>query len=283
MSNTITQPNDDVAALTHLSFSRETFLDLMIRFQLSHSFVRTILRGDADFSCTTERTSAPALQPLQSKHHPFFLINAPNELEDYNMRMDHAFSRDLAMSASGNTKTAMSYALFHGCDEQDVGVLIDWLSLTGDSVGHPLLLPALFAEMQLRRHRRFTKKNWKTLVTQYAQTGQYGGTKQGDSLDYEKATREVLTMHQSTGFLEKDLVQFRRRLSQMKALLTKIAGDVPESQRKFIAKEGTRIGERLDEMINEYESLIAECRRVTEGASLLTGAVGSPPRFPYSP
>ena len=98
------------------------------------------------------------------------LRNVPNLNPVFNMRMDDAWSRDFAMAASANVRTTISFALFHGCDEQDVEVHVNWLGLATESAGHQMFLSALFAEMQLRRYKRLAKKNWKTLVTQYAQT-----------------------------------------------------------------------------------------------------------------
>lgn len=86
------------------------------------------------------------------------------------MRMDKSWPRDLAMSASAEVGTSMTYALFHGCDEQDVKSSTEWLQMTAYSVGHPLLLPALFAELQLRRHKRLAQDNWRKLVALYSHT-----------------------------------------------------------------------------------------------------------------
>lgn len=201
------------------------------------------------------------------------------------MRMDNAWSRDLAMSASTNMMTGMTYALLHGCDEQDVEVLTDWLKMTERSAGHPTLLPALFAELQLRRHKRLTRDNWSKLTTLYAHTGQYRsptsgpqpGSLQEDTFDYDNTTREVLRMYQDTGFLEKSLLNFQRKLKQMLAKLTVIGITMPEARKDFIITESTRIGERLEEIIDDYEGLIAKCKLITDGASLLTEAVRSSP------
>ena len=197
------------------------------------------------------------------------------------MRMDNSWSRDLAMAASANIGTGMTYALFHGCDEQDVKVLMDWLKITICSAGHPLLLPAFFAELQLRRHKRLTRNNWSKLITLYAHTGQYRNHSPGaqpaslqkDAFDYDNTTREVLGMYQDTGFLETGLTKLRRGLKQMEGQLAAIRITVPETQADFIAKESVRIGDRLEEMMDDYEGLIAECRLITDGASLLNNAV----------
>ena len=194
--------------------------------------------------------------------------------------MDNSWSRDLAMSAAANAATGMAYALFHGCDEQDVKILTDWLNMTTHSAGHPLLLPALFAELQLRRHKRLTRDNWSKLVTLYAHTGQYGSHAPGarpvalqDTLDYDKTTREVLGMYQDTGFLEKGLVKFRRGLKQMVSQSAVIKTTVPEARTDFIVKESARVGNRLEEMMDDYEALIAECKLITDGTSQLNNAV----------
>ncbi|CAF9923504.1 hypothetical protein IMSHALPRED_005945 [Imshaugia aleurites] len=185
------------------------------------------------------------------------------------------------MSASANVGTGMTYALFHGCDEQDVKVLTDWVKMTTYSAGHPLLLPALFAELQLRRHKRLTRDNWSKLVTLYARTGQYGnrapGTQpaslQEDAFDYDNTTREVLGMYQDAGFLEKGLIKLRRWLKQMASQMEIIKTTVPEARTEFINMENARIGERLEEMMDDYEGLITECKLILDGASLLNNAV----------
>ncbi|CAF9910504.1 MAG: hypothetical protein ALECFALPRED_006613 [Alectoria fallacina] len=239
------QPNDPGAeTLSHLPFSRETFLEIMDHFHLSHSFVRTVLRGGLHFSSNI--LNAPPYP------HPF---------RCFNMRMDNSWSRDLAMAASANIGTGMTYALFHGCDEQDVKVLMDWLKITICSAGHPLLLPAFFAELQLRRQYRNHSP------------GAQPASLQKDAFDYDNTTREVLGMYQDTGFLETGLTKLRRGLKQMEGQLAAIRITVPETQADFIAKESVRIGDRLEEMMDDYEGLIAECRLITDGASLLNNAV----------
>ncbi len=197
------------------------------------------------------------------------------------MRMDNSWSRDLAMSASANVETGMTYALFHGCDEQDIKVLTDWLELMTHSAGHPMLLPAFFVELQLRRHKRLIRDNWSKLVTLYAQTGQYGnrapGTQpvslQRDAFDYDTTTREVLGMYQDTGFLEKGLVKFQGGLKLLVSQLDVIRSSVPEARKDFISTENARIAERLQEISNDYDALVIECKLITDGASLLNNAV----------
>ena len=197
------------------------------------------------------------------------------------MRMDNSWSRDLAMSASASVETGMTCALLHGCDEQDVKTLTDWLSMTTYSAGHPLFLPALFAELQLRRHKKLARDNWCKLVTLYANTGQYKNHSPGVqpvasyevAFDYDDTTREVLGMYQDTGFLEKSLTKYRRGLKKVVGQLAVIKTTMPEAQRDFIAGESTRIRERLEEMMGDYEELTAECKLVMDGASLLNSAV----------
>lgn len=185
------------------------------------------------------------------------------------------------MSASTNIETGMTYALIHGCDEQDVKVLTNWIKITTLSAGHPLLLPALFAELQLRRHKRLTHDNWNKLMTLYAHTGQYKDrapevqptSLQEDTFDYNKTTRQVLGLYQDTGFLEKGLMKVRRWLNQMTSQMEVIENTAPEARTEFIATENARIRERLKEMMDDYEGLIAECKLITDGASLLNNAV----------
>ena len=226
--------------LSHLPFSRETFLEVMDHLHLSPSFVRTVLRGVLHYSSNI-------LSGDFSSH----------SFKCFNMRMENWWPRDLAMSASTNIETGITYALFHGCDEQDFKILTDWLQMTTFLAGHPLLPPAFFAEMQLRRHKELARDNWSNLVTLYAHTGQYGtsapklqtSSSQDDSIDYDKTTRDVLEVYQSTGFLERDLVRFCRSLKQMARQLHGVDATVTQARKTLISGESIRIEDRLDEMI----------------------------------
>ena len=61
------QPNDPGAeTLSYLPFSRETFLELMDHFHLSHSFVRTVLRGTLHFSSNMSNID-PSSPPFRCK------------------------------------------------------------------------------------------------------------------------------------------------------------------------------------------------------------------------
>ena len=200
------------------------------------------------------------------------------------MRMDNSWSRDLAMSASADVGPSMNYAVFHGCDEQDEKVLRDWLKMTISSAGHPLLLPSLFAELQLKRHKTLTQDNWTKLVTLYADIGQYSkrapeaqaSSSGEDAFDYNNTTREALQMYQDTGFLEKGLMKIQKWLKRLMSQLDLIRTTAPDARKDFIAKENARIAERLEEILEEYEALSAECKLITDGASLLTNAVSYP-------
>ncbi|KAL9612390.1 MAG: hypothetical protein Q9167_003030 [Letrouitia subvulpina] len=185
------------------------------------------------------------------------------------------------MSASADVQTGMTYAIFHGCDKQDEKILLEWLKLTTFSAGHPLLLPSLFAELQLKRYLTLTRENWTRLVKLCADTGQYRKPSQQaqasppreDAFNYDNTTREILQMYQDTEFLVKDLTKIQNELKQMMGLLDLIRTAAPDTRKDFIARENARIGERLEEIVAEYDALLAECKLITDGASLLTNAV----------
>ena len=204
-----------------------------------------------------------------------------NTVPGFNMRMGSSWSKDLAMSASANVETGITCAILHGCEEQDVKVLAEWLELTACSAGHPMLLPALFAEMQLRRHKTLGWDSWKKLMTLYASTGQYDNPMidqqptrlPASQVDYDSTTKEVLRMHQNTGYLKPALAQSQKQLVQMVAAIDLIACEVPDGRRGYIDIEGARIRSRLEQMIDDYERLIGKSNLTTDGASILIGAV----------
>lgn len=251
----------------------------MDHFHLSRSFVRTVLRGTLHFSSYLDCNNAPR-HSYRCKFISIYVFSAYVHT-GFNMRMDGSWPRDLAMSSSTNIVTDMTYALFHGCDEDDVKILTDWLKITCQSAGHPMLLPAIFAELQLRRHKRSCRESWTKLVTLYAETGQYSDPlsevhplyKSRKPFTVNETTRQILGLYQDTGFLEKGLLKTHAGLDQMISQLHPPANTAPKPQQDFTISENARIRGRLQEISSDYQALIAECKVITDGTSLLNSAV----------
>ena len=79
------------------------------------------------------------------------------------MRTEKSLPKDLALSVSKN-KHGIICAFLHGCTPNRVAQLKDWLEHTKSSAGHPMLLPALLAEIQYTKHDRIQQRYFKSFL-----------------------------------------------------------------------------------------------------------------------
>ena len=278
MTDTATPPDKPGAAtLSHIPLSRQSFIRLIKKFRLSHSFIRTILRGTSYFSAI----NIPGSSPARGLSAIFIISSSMSDSPTgFNMRMSSGWPRDLAMSATANIENGLTSAIIHGCDQSDVEIIGEWLHFTKRSVAYPLLLPALFTELQLRRHKTMCKENSNSLVELYAKTGQYDESMLGKGLyshlaqdDYDSITKEVIRLHQKAGFLEQALSRAQKWLKQMVTQTDVITGAAREDRTTYIMAEGARLRDRLEEMIDIYDDLKGSCKLITDGASVMIAAV----------
>ena len=197
--------------------------------------------------------------------------------------MDNSWPRDLALSSSSSRSTGITCGIVHGCEHADVQTLIKWLQMLIPSAGHTTFLPSLFAELQLRRHKTIVRANWRKLVALYAEIGLYEenmtdsirDASQFGKSDYSDTTKQILRMHQDTCFLENSLTHCQRKLRQLASHVKDTAGMPSRRQMNLVTAEEARIKERLNDIVEDYDELHSKCRLITEGASILTGAVST--------
>lgn len=200
----------------------------------------------------------------------------------FNMRTDHSFSRDLALTTFSNLSTGQTFALIVGCDEYDKKALVEWLRLTTCSAGHPHHIPTLFAELQLRRYKALATEGWTKLLTIYADTGQFQnesrlpesnlGEMSFSSLG--NTTKILAGTYQSTGFLEESVSHFQRdMLALRKSMSVQIPTELAPVRKDFLIHQNKRINKRVEEMIGDCKGTLAECKMIIDGASLLVGII----------
>ena len=60
----------------------------------------------------------------------------------------------MALSATSFPEKGLTYAILYGCTNSLERTLLQSLRAVGDEASHPLLMPAIFAELELLRHTR---------------------------------------------------------------------------------------------------------------------------------
>jgi hypothetical protein len=179
---------------------------------------------------------------------------------------------DVLLSIATDEKTRISKGIIHGCTDDDMNLLIDWISLLGSEVFHPLLFPAIVLDFLRTKHCKRIDAQLSTLIEVSAATHQYDPKCEDFAHvnDYNLRTKEVVRLHQDTGDLAILFAQTRKQVEKLLQIMEKGECASPPN----VAEEcGTRIKEQLEDMLGIYDVLEQNCAHIREDCSMLMNAV----------
>jgi hypothetical protein len=139
-------------SLLNLPFSKETFHQICEQFQVHDSIVRALTRSDVPtFACDSVDMDGPA----QSKILPGFELLATTNLPVilvYSCRSSNSWDMDLALSATHYVHQGLTFAIVYGTTFNLEKRILERLRNVRAEAAHPMLLPGIFAEVELLRH-----------------------------------------------------------------------------------------------------------------------------------
>lgn len=200
------------------------------------------------------------------------------------MAYDISGNEDLAIAISWNLKAGLTYALILGCSDKDLKSIVNFITYSARSIGHPLLLLTIFADLQLKRFKDLHRKAYENvqLDIHRARLNRRDGpeviaVRQTTSTEppthYDNATREVLRNFQDSGFLGQAMLRFRAevvKVSQAVKSMTKTQKPAPQST--TLKSSGKQINDQLNHILGRYDVFIERNRLTTNEASLLMSA-----------
>ncbi|KAH7128293.1 hypothetical protein B0J11DRAFT_578520 [Dendryphion nanum] len=135
------QPKPRAKPARALPFSQDIFKIICDRFGVHRSTVRTITRQNVpSFSCEKVDMKGQAIV--------------------YNLRTPNSWPSDLALSATHYPSKAITFAIIYGTTPEIERDIVTRLQRANRSeVLHPLLIPGIIAELELRRHIRLVEKH----------------------------------------------------------------------------------------------------------------------------
>ncbi|KAF1850800.1 uncharacterized protein K460DRAFT_412448 [Cucurbitaria berberidis CBS 394.84] len=121
-----------------LPFSVETFKSICEQFHIHESITRAMSRSDVpSFSCDSVKMGQPAYV--------------------YNCRTSNSWDSDLALTATYYPKFGFTYAMIFGCPQSVERSIVERLRTVTYEATHPLLLPGIFSELEMIRHKRLVE------------------------------------------------------------------------------------------------------------------------------
>ncbi|KAH7345787.1 hypothetical protein BKA66DRAFT_23185 [Pyrenochaeta sp. MPI-SDFR-AT-0127] len=125
-------------SIRHLPFAQQTFEQICEQFRVHGSIVRTLTRSDVPtFVCHSIDMNGAAFV--------------------YNCRTPNSWDTDLALSATHYPERGLTYAILYGSSFIVEKAILQRLKSISIEAAHPVLLPGIFAELELTRHIRLVE------------------------------------------------------------------------------------------------------------------------------
>lgn len=244
--------------LATVGCSRAHFETLHDTFDLSKAFPAYIL---SDQACFAKRL-----------HY-----NAQSKIDQmtYTLRSSHLVLRDLAMSSTYSAARREVFALIMGCTEADIRRVKTLLATMKAYAGHPLLIVALFLELQHKsltaRYRELRQnyfKHWVQTLGPNAVT-----IADADMALYRKRAEEVSRLDQNLDALTTEIVAFQIRLPDTQNMLSSMPRICPDDQRQYMETYGNLLASNLDNLRCENQYLQAKTSTLGQNTETLISSV----------
>lgn len=200
----------------------------------------------------------------------------------------------MALSVTYIPSRRSAYGIMYGCSPQTTKEVTGRLKLAEDAAFHPMLLPGIFAELERKRHFDLvddgvTKRE--QFVSNLLENNTYDWKSR--SIDEEDtSTTESVDLWMDICYLRNGLKSWRHQLYAMISHIDELSQthfsdlvpnsasndgvsqmDTGEKDVKFnlaMRNVGTKIKERLEEIIVDYDERISDCDMIMDGMNMAT-------------
>jgi hypothetical protein len=150
MDQIVMSRNKRQPGLAELPFTFDTFKDICNTFRVHKSFAKAVTRTDVpSFQCEKVDMKEPAYgTPVHLRHEYYQMLTRLV----YNCRTSNSWPSDMALSATHLRSSGMTCAVMYGCTQSIEQSLLRRLAGLEHRACHPMIMPGIFAEMELLRH-----------------------------------------------------------------------------------------------------------------------------------
>ncbi|KAH7323472.1 hypothetical protein BKA65DRAFT_69693 [Rhexocercosporidium sp. MPI-PUGE-AT-0058] len=250
---------DKNRVLHRFPFSKETLLAVYGEFGLHHSLVRAILRGKPEFC---------SMALIHSK--------TQNQSTGYLLRSNAIAGEDVILCTTIDNKTKVVTGIIHGCTDDDIKTMTEWLGIVKADIFHPLLLPALTLDLIRTKYSRLIEEKAMELGDLSGTTDQFESLKDEDREalneigNYNQTTKEVLQLHQEIGEYKIAVNQARKQAQKLLAIVADKNLCCPINTE---SRCSSRVAEQLEEIISIFEDLDMTCDQIAQNCNMLMGAI----------
>ncbi|CRK43925.1 hypothetical protein BN1723_005910, partial [Verticillium longisporum] len=269
-------------SIRDLPFSREVFESIIRRFHTHGTLARTISRADIPaFSA-----SNVYMQSSEGGSYRSYV---------YNARTSEEWEGDLALTATYFPCHRLTFGILFGCDETIEGKVLRRLRLVGLDATHPLIPFGIMAEIERSRHIKLVEDSIDGLETKIYQLSERIETRgEASQEEVDRRSHERTEAWLNAAYLRNGLINWQNQLKHMarhaRDLISAATSATLQTgitsgnghglqdphnngtlERRVAFEAGrTRIVDRLDAIIEEYDEKIRDSAMRLDGMAMAT-------------
>lgn len=275
-----------------LPFSERVFRLIVEKFYVHHSISAVVSRADIPSFSATE------VEMKDSK-------GSTHIARVYNCRTSNAWEIDMALTATHFPRYGLTFAIIFGCPLSIEAEIIQRVSKANKGASHPLVLPGIFAELERSRHVAVVERMIDQLESRIyeldfaSHSNSPLGASKRDQIHRDK--REDFL---DTSYLKNGLISWRNQLHKMVRHCSSLDGHNIQDEQPVstppetgelspflprhehlssvkdasmssecshqLRKTGSKIQDRLEHIIEEYDDKIRDCTMRLDGMAMAT-------------
>ncbi|KAK1463091.1 hypothetical protein CMEL01_13160 [Colletotrichum melonis] len=246
--------------IQYLPFTGNTWGRITEEFHVSRNIKRTIARLVPCFSSAREDDATSGHLKMS-----------------FSARMSSSLPDDLAMSATYIPSTGTTFAVVYGCNDDQMSSIESKVRRAGKQAFHPLMMPGIFEELERARLVErvedllddFTLRSEKLETHPWSPDADTDGSKAQQHLSLCVKSQSLMDQIRMA---KRQLTKFSKEIDIITTELESLSGveyiHKSEPRATEMAKVGTEMKNRVDDIMIEYDDKIDECQMMICNTSL---------------
>ncbi|KAI3528435.1 hypothetical protein CSPX01_16231 [Colletotrichum filicis] len=246
--------------IQYLPFTGNTWKRITREFHVSRNIKRTIARLVPCFSSAREDDATSGHLKMS-----------------FSARMSSSLPDDLAMSATYIPSTGTTFAVVYGCNDDQMRIIESKVRRAGKQAFHPLMMPGIFEELERARLVErvedllddFTLRSEKLETHPWSPDADTDGSKAQQHLSLCVKSQSLMDQIRMA---KRQLTKFSKEIDIITTELESLSGveyiHKSEPRATEMAKLGTKMKNRVDDIMIEYDDKIDECQMMICNTSL---------------
>ncbi|KAF2274430.1 uncharacterized protein EI97DRAFT_435263 [Westerdykella ornata] len=193
--------------LRTLPFSYETFKFIAHSFHIHGSIARVVSRADVPYFSSEKAVMS----------EPAYI---------YSCRSSNAWDQDLALSATYFPGSGLTFSILYGCPFQTEENIIRRLRRVTYEAAHPLLLPGIFAELEVLRHTRLVETTINKIETKILELNDAAANFRSSQEEVDRRNEDKRESWLDLTYLRNSLVSWNTQLGKLATHATELSDDV---------------------------------------------------------